>query len=144
MQQPEEPKLSPLQQAVTSQKLLEAAILSRAWADEAFLAKLEADPAAAFAEAGIPAPAGKTIRVIREEPGTVRISLPPKPVATEEATEDELASVAGGALIDNGKCVVWDGINKERAEGKIGDLEEFFFKGCTVVSGAFGVSWGWL
>lgn len=144
MQSPEESQLSPLQKAVTSQKLIEATLVSRAWSDDDFRAKLEADPAAALAEAGIPAPEGRTVRVIREEPGTVRIALPPKPTATREASDTELASVAGGALIDNGKCAVWDGITKSRSEGKIGDLEEFFFKGCTVVSGAIGVSWGWM
>jgi len=136
--------LTPQQAAITSQKLMEAAIVSRVWSDENFLAKLEANPAEALAEAGIPAPQGKTIRVIREEPKTIHITLPPKPAATAEASDDELAAVAGGALIDNGKCAVWDGISKSRKDGKIGDLEEFFFKGCTVVSGAIGVSWGWM
>lgn len=135
---------TPQQAALTSQKFIEASIVSRAWADDGFLAKLEANPAAALAEAGIPVPEGKTIRVIREEPETVVIALPPKPEATAEASDDELAAVAGGGLIDSGKCATWDGINKSRKDGKIGDLEEAFFKGCTVVSGLMGVSWGWM
>jgi len=144
MKQSEESQLAPLQKAVTGQKLTEAAILARAWSDKAFRARLEANPAAALAEAGIPAPQGKTLRVIREEPGTLRLTLPPRPAATDEASDDELAAVAGGALIDNGKCAVWDGITKERKDGKISDFEELFFKGCTVASGVFGVSWGWM
>lgn len=144
MEQTEKSNLTAQQQAIANQKLLEAAIISRAWADAEFLAKLESNPAEALTEAGVPVPTGKTIRVTHEEPNTIRIFLPPQPASTAEASDDELAAVAGGALIDNGKCATWDGISKERQSGKISDFEELFFKGCTIASGAFGVSWGWM
>lgn len=128
--------LTPQQAVITSQKLMEAAIVSRAWSDESFLARLEANPAEALAEAGIPAPQGKTIRVIREEPKTIHITLPPKPAATAEASDDELASVAGGGLIDTGKCKHYDDA-KKRGTGE-------FFAGVTLAWGSLlGISWGW-
>lgn len=131
---PEESQLSPLQKAVTSRKLLEAAILSRAWADESFRAKLETDPAGALAEAGLPVPEGKTLRVIREEPGTLQILLPSAPGA--EVSDDELAAVAGGGLIENGKC--------EHYEKAVKRDTDKFFAGVALVCGAmFGVSWGY-
>lgn len=136
MTSPKDFKPSPLQQAATSRKLIEAEIISRAWEDGAFRTRLEADPAKALAEAGIPLPEGKTIRVIPEEPGTIRITLPPKPAATPEAGDDELAAVAGGGLIENGKCQHYEDA-KKRGTG-------LFFAGVTLAWGSIlGISWGW-
>ena len=144
MQLSENSELTPLQAALVSQKLIEAAVVSQAWTNEKFLSELLAHPLDALVEAGIPVPEGKTIRVIQEQPNTIQVVLPAKPEILEEASDEELDAVAGGALIDNGKCATWDGINKSRSSGKISDFEELFFKGCTVVSGLMGVSWGWM
>jgi hypothetical protein len=128
--------LNDIQKTAVSRKLIEAEILSRAWSDETFLARLEADPAATLAEAGIPVPAGKTLRVIREEPEALQIVLPPKPEATAEASDEELASVSGGGLIENGKCKHY-----EDAKNRDGDK---FLAGFALACGAmFGVSWGY-
>lgn len=126
--------INPLQSAALRRKLMEAEIIARAWSDDAFRTRLEEDPAAALAEAGLPAPEGKTLRVIREEPGTLQIPLPPAPGA--EASDEELAAVAGGGLIENGKCEHYEKA-KKRDEDK-------FFAGFALVCGAmFGVSWGY-
>lgn len=115
---------------------MEAEIISRAWSDATFRAQLEVDPTKALAEAGIPLPEGKTIRILQEEPGTVRIFLPPKPETSVEASDDELASVAGGGLIDTGKC-------KHYEDAKKRDSDKFF-AGVALACGAlFGVSWGY-
>ena len=127
---------TPLQAAAFRQKLMEAEIISRAWSDATFRAQLEVDPTKALAEAGIPLPEGKTIRILQEEPGTVRIFLPPKPETSVEASDDELASVAGGGLIDTGKC-------KHYEDAKKRDSDKFF-AGVALACGAlFGVSWGY-
>lgn len=115
---------------------MEAEIIFRAWTDEAFRVQLESDPAKALTEAGIPLPEGKTIRVIQEEPGTVQILLPPAPATSVEASDDELAAVAGGGLIDTGKCKHY-----EDAKKRDGDK---FLAGFALACGAvFGVSWGY-
>lgn len=141
MEKPETPTLTPLQKAAASRKLVEAEIISRAWTDEDFRGKLAANPAAALAEAGIPVPAGKTIRIVEEEPGVLTLILPAAPALSEEASDDELAAVAGGGLIDHGKCQAWDLSEKERAKGNGG--WSAFFKTVTVITGAVGVSWGY-
>lgn len=141
MKQPEEPKLSPLQQAATSRKLIEAEIISRAWADEAFRGKLEADPASALAETGLPVPQGKTVKVVAETPGVLTLVIPPLPVQTEEANDDELAAVAGGGLVENGKCKMYDQIKTEKKHGNTFTEGLLYF--CAGATAITGISWGW-
>lgn len=129
-----EDTLNNFQKAAVSRKLMEAEILARAWEDAAFRAKLEADPAQALREAGIPLPDGIAIRVIVEEPGTAQIALPPVPEFSDEASDDELASVAGGGLIDTGKC-------KHYEDAKNRDGDKFFAGVALACGGLFGVSW---
>ena len=141
MKQLEESHLTPLQKAATSRKLIEAEILARAWSDAAFRQQLESDPQAALAAAGFPVSAGKTIKVVPEAPGTLTLILSPAPVCSGEASDEELAAVAGGGLIDAGKCQAWEMSEKERAKGN--DGWSAFFKTMTVITGAVGVSWGY-
>lgn len=133
------PQLTPHQKMAAGRKLLEAEVVSRAWADEAFREKLQTDPASALAEAGIPLPEGKTIRVIFEEPDTVRISLPSAPETSAEASDAELEAVAGGGLIQNGKCQLYEN-SRKRETGQT----MRFLMGSGLLYGSFiGVSWGW-
>jgi hypothetical protein len=131
--------LTPLQKAATSRKLIEAEILARAWTDEAFRGKLEADPAAALAEAGFPSPEGRTVQVIPETPGALTLVIPPAPAFSAEASDAELESVAGGGLVQNGKCELYE-------EGKKGSPNDASGFGAGIKLGlgaAFGASWLW-
>jgi len=71
-------------------------VVARAWADDAFQARLVADPAAVLGEAGLAVPAGLAVRVAAPgvpeapEPGA-RLVLPPTPPAGE-LTEEQLAA----------------------------------------------------
>src|SRR5262245_16541524 len=71
-------------------------LVARAWGDEAFRARLLAEPAAALAEQGIAVPAGVEVRVHEQTPTVVHLTLPPKP--TDELSDEQLDAVAGGEL----------------------------------------------
>ena len=69
-------------------------IVARAWADEAFKARLLADPRAVVQEHGIAVPAGKAVQVAAYGDDTVLLVLPPRPAA--DLVEEELEQVVGG------------------------------------------------
>lgn len=90
-------------------------ILTAAWSNEAFAARLTAEPAAALAEHGLPVPAGSTVSIVREiggEPdleaqvrlwesgtstGRYELRVPNTPqIDTRELSEADLEAVAGG------------------------------------------------
>lgn len=126
-----------------SRKLLEAAVVARAWEDGAFRAKLETDPASALAEAGIPQPQGRTIRVIFEEPGTTLIALAQEPAPQEEVCDEELAEVAGGASASTGKCNRWERIESQHKRGRWSDFDAFAEKAAVIAGTVIGYSWAW-
>ena len=72
-------------------------IITKCWEDEAFKARLLADPAATLAAEGLQAPEGVTLNVAvdSEDVRTLVIPLPP----TGELSDGELTSVAGGLEI---------------------------------------------
>jgi hypothetical protein len=72
-------------------------VVARAWGDPAFKAKLLSDPHAAFAAAGIPLAAGKTVRVLENTDEIVHIVLPARPGG--ELSDAELEHAAGGNII---------------------------------------------
>jgi hypothetical protein len=72
-------------------------IVARAWHDEAFRQRLLTDPAAVLQEHGLEVPAGVQVRVVEDTHQVVHLTLPRKPAMTAEVSEEELASVAGGA-----------------------------------------------
>jgi hypothetical protein len=79
--------------AVPSRADLEAKIVARAWADEAFRARLKADPRAAVAEeTGIKVPESVTVEVLEETPDKAYLVIPSNRVAIS----DEDLDVAGG------------------------------------------------
>ena len=141
MKQHEQPKLTPLQQAATSRKLMEAEVISRAWSDDAFCENLKNNPAAALSEVGLPVPQGKTIRVVAESPGVLTLVIPTLPTQSEEASDDELASVAGGGLVENGKCKMYDQIKTEKKHGNTFTEGLLYF--CAGATAITGISWGW-
>ena len=129
--------LTSLKKAAASRKLIEAEIIARAWTDDAFRAKLEADPGAALAEAGFPVPEGRTVMVTPEVPGSLVLVIPPTPAPSAEASDAELESVAGGGVILDGKCALYE-------EGKKKNFSEGFADGIKLgLGGAFGASWMW-
>jgi hypothetical protein len=78
---------------------LEAKIIARAWQDEAFKQELLSNPKAVFSqEIGHSIPDEVEIRVIEENPTTLYMVLPMKPVAAadSELSEEQLEAVAGG------------------------------------------------
>ncbi len=65
-------------------------LVARAWSDEAFKARLLAEPAAVLAEQGIELPPGMEVRVHENSRTAVHVALPPEPSAgPSDAQADE-------------------------------------------------------
>ena len=69
-------------------------IIARAWRDQAFKAKLIANPGAILKDAGVTVPAGVTVTVVENTDTHVHLVLPPKP--TEQLSDEALDNVAAG------------------------------------------------
>jgi hypothetical protein len=67
-------------------------IIAKAWGDEAFRARLLADPAAILREEGVDLPVGALVRVLEDTAGTRTLVLPMPPT---DLGEDELEGAAG-------------------------------------------------
>jgi len=79
--------------ATPSRRDLEATIVARAWADEAFRERLKADPRAAVAEeTGITVPESVAIEVLEETSDKAYLVIP----ANRAAIPDEELELAGG------------------------------------------------
>jgi Nitrile hydratase, alpha chain len=73
---------------------LEAKVVARAWADEAFRARLKADPRMAVAEeTGITVPEEITIEVVEETPEKAYLVIPVNRIAL---SDEQLDAVSGG------------------------------------------------
>ena len=72
-----------------------AQIAAKAWADETFKNRLLSNPSAVFQEVGLEVPQGVQVRVVENTDQILHLTLPAKP-STDELSEDELKSVAGG------------------------------------------------
>lgn len=69
-------------------------IIAKAWADDAFKARLLADPAAVAAAEGIAIPAGVKIVVHENKADELHVVLPESP--REELSDGALEAVVGG------------------------------------------------
>ena len=69
-------------------------VVARAWADDAFKARLLAEPAAVLREEGFVLPEGVELRAVENTERVMYLTLPPKP--SEDLTDEQLNSVAGG------------------------------------------------
>ena len=69
-------------------------VITKAWRDPAYRARLVADPRAALSEAGVEAPAHLDFKVVENTDTLVHLILPPPPSA--EISEESLALVSGG------------------------------------------------
>ena len=81
-------------QADTDKAAIYAQIVSKAWADPAFKAKLLADPMTALKEAGHTVPAGLVVKAVENTDKQVYLVVPAKP---RELSDDQLNKVAGGS-----------------------------------------------
>ncbi len=86
---------------------IEEKIIARAWQDESFKQELLSNAKSAFEKEGIPLPENIEVRVVEENPNTIYFVLPMQPSKTEELTDAELESVAGGVW-GNGNVVIKD------------------------------------
>jgi hypothetical protein len=78
-------------------QVLNRQIVARAQQDPAYRQALLADPRAAVEQAfGHELPANLRVHVIEQEPDTIYLLLPPARQASEELSEAELDTVAGG------------------------------------------------
>ena len=74
-------------------------VIAKAWADEAFKARLLADPAAVLAAEGVQTPPGVELKVVENTAGVFNLVLPVRPT---ELSDSDLDQVAGGAEISRG------------------------------------------
>jgi len=73
-------------------------IIAKAWADEAFKARLIADPVATLRPEGVVVPEGVTVSVLEDSP-THRHLVLPAPAAEGEISYEALDRVVGGVKL---------------------------------------------
>jgi hypothetical protein len=66
-------------------------LIAKAWADEAFKARLKSDPRGALAEAGFDVPQGHNVRVVEDTADTTHVVLPVRP---SNISDEQLSSQA--------------------------------------------------
>ncbi len=79
-----------------------AKIIAQAWVDDDFKKRLLADSATVLKENGIEIPEGMTVRFVEWKENEIHVPLPPKPVESEELSDEDLEKVAGGEIGDYG------------------------------------------
>lgn len=77
------------------QAKLTGQIVAKCWADDAYKARLLAEPEKVLAEEGLSLPAGVRCQVVENTPVVLHLVLPAKP-AEGELTDESLNGVAGG------------------------------------------------
>ena len=70
-------------------------IIAKCWADEAFKAKLLADPAATLKAEGAEVPAGLTVKAVENTEKVFHLVIPAKPT---DLSDEDLDNVAGGTI----------------------------------------------
>ena len=79
-----------------TRKALLGKVIARSWDDEGYKARLLSNPRAVLAEAGLDVPSGIEITVSEQQPGTLHLTLPPRPEGEGALDEAALEAVAGG------------------------------------------------
>jgi hypothetical protein len=83
-----------------------AKVVTKAWSDPEYKARLKAEPNATLAEAGVDVPEGVEIQVLEDTDTTMHLVLPASP-AGETLSEEELDQIAGGRIIVPGDDGGW-------------------------------------
>jgi hypothetical protein len=78
-------------------------VIARAWSDDAFKARLLANPNEVLAESGMDVPSGVQIRIVENTDTVTYVTLPAPP--SEEISDDALEAVAGGSTAGSGGSV---------------------------------------
>ena len=81
-------------------------IMTKAWSDPDFKARLLADPKAVLAEAGVQVPDGIHMKIIEDTSDVINIVLPASP-AGGALSEQDLEKVAGGTFSAIFSCYEW-------------------------------------
>ena len=81
-------------------------LFAACWADESLKARFIADPRAVLAEFDMPVPDGIDVKVVENADDCVHITLPSAPASSDEVTDGELASAAGGHTWPPWECTV--------------------------------------
>lgn len=80
-------------------------LISKAWSDEAFKARLLSDTMVVLKENGIAVPQGVTVKAVENTSNVFHLVIPPKP--TRELSNVELGKVAGGTEDQQGCMCSW-------------------------------------
>jgi hypothetical protein len=84
---------------MTEQKNQLASLFAACWKDVALKARFMADPKAVLAEYDMPVPDGMDVKVVENADDCVHITLPAPPAGDTDLSDDDLANVAGGPLM---------------------------------------------
>ena len=81
---------------MTEQKNQLASLFAACWKDEALKARFMSDPKAVLAEHGMDVPDGMDVKVVENADNCVHITMPADPTGSNELSDEELSSAAGG------------------------------------------------
>jgi len=79
-------------------------IIAKCWEDEAFKARLLADPAATLEAEGVEVPEGVTINVVEDTAQVHNLVIPAQPGRLEDAALDAIAAAGGGVAACTADC----------------------------------------
>jgi hypothetical protein len=74
-------------------------IISRAWKDDAFRARLLADPASALEECGVEVPRDVHLYIHENSTAEMHVVIPGRPDEIDEAVEEDLTIDSGGCKL---------------------------------------------
>ena len=92
---------------MTEQKNQLASLFAACWKDEALKARFMADPKAVLAEYDMDVPDGMDVKVVENADNCVHITMPAPPSGSNELSDEELSSAAGGCNMDVWMDSVW-------------------------------------
>ncbi len=73
-----------------------AKVITRAWSDADYKARLLDNPHSALAEAGVEIPAGTNVKVVENTADTHHLVLPLAPGNASELSDEDMEKLAGG------------------------------------------------
>ncbi len=82
-----------------------AAIVTRAWSDEAFKARLLDDATAVLAEADLELPPGVTVKTVEDTESIRHLVLPVKPTGDLSDEELETVAAAGSSVFSDNDSI---------------------------------------